>query len=163
MAAEEKKENNETLEKKGKSGFGIKVIILIIALIFAAGGGFFGWKMYASRMAALEQKQEEPAVKIGTLWSLGPMIVNLLDNEGERYLKVNIEIELSSSECATELDLLRPKIMDGILDLLSSKSYKEIVGFEGKQHLRDEISMRVNNYLSRGRIVHVYFTEFVVQ
>ena len=163
MAAGDKKEQVEEHEKKGGSGFGVKAVIIFLLLILAAGGGFFGWKFYESRIAEFEKKNEEPAVNIGALWSLGSMIVNLLDNEGERYLKVNIQIELSSPECTGELDLLRPKIMDGILDLLSSKSYKEIVGFEGKQRLRDEISLRMNNYLSKGRITHVYFTEFVVQ
>ncbi|MBE9594726.1 MAG: flagellar basal body-associated FliL family protein, partial [Proteobacteria bacterium] len=40
---------------------------------------------------------------------------------------------------------------------------KEIVGFEGKQRLRDEIAIRVNNYLSKGQITKVYFTEFIIQ
>jgi flagellar FliL protein len=49
------------------------------------------------------------------------------------------------------------------LDLLSSKSYKDIVDINGKQRLRDEILMRLNTFLTGGKIVKVYFTEFVVQ
>ena len=33
----------------------------------------------------------------------------------------------------------------------------------GKQRLRDEITMRLNSFLSGGKIVKVYFTEFVIQ
>lgn len=162
MTAEENSEAHEH-QKKNTSGFGVKIILIFILFTIAAGGGVFGWKMLGHYFESISHGNEEPAVQIGALWSLGSIIVNLLDNEGERYLKVNIQIELSNPECAAELDILKPKIMDGILDLLSSKSYKEIVGFEGKQHLRDEISLRLNNYLSKGRIAHVYFTEFVVQ
>ena len=161
MADEEKKEEQE--QKKKGSGLIIKLIVVIIVVALIGGVGFMGWKYYQARAALSEKKVVEPTVQIGAMWSLGSMIVNLLDNNGERYLKATIEIELSSLECLKELDNLRPKISDSILDLLSSKSYKEIVGFEGKQHLREEIAMRLNNLMSKGRITHVYFTEFVVQ
>jgi flagellar basal body-associated protein FliL len=32
-----------------------------------------------------------------------------------------------------------------------------------KQRLRDEIVLRVNSFLTKGKILKVYFTEFVVQ
>jgi flagellar FliL protein len=91
------------------------------------------------------------------------IIVNLMDNNGERYLKITIQLETSNEDCIPELDSLKPEIMDGLLDLLSSKEYIQIVGFEGKQRLRDEIAIRVNNYLEKGQITRVYFTEFIIQ
>ncbi|MDD5476319.1 MAG: flagellar basal body-associated FliL family protein, partial [Syntrophales bacterium] len=122
-----------------------------------------GWLFYQHRSDNRQQAVVDVTPQIGTLWSMGTLIVNLLDDEGERYLKATIELELSSPDMVSELDVLKPKILDGILDLLSSKYYRDIVGFEGKQHLRDEISLRINNYLSRGRISNVYFTDFVIQ
>ena len=86
-----------------------------------------------------------------------------MDNSGERYLKATIQIEVSNQESLAELDLLKPKILDSILGLLSSKSYREIAGFEGKQRLKDEVAMRLNGYLTKGRARRVYFTEFLIQ
>ena len=91
------------------------------------------------------------------------LIVNLMDGNGERYLKAVIQIEVSNQDCVSELDLLKPKVTDSILGLLSSKSYKEIAGFEGKQRLKDEIAMRLNSYLTKGQARRVYFTEFLIQ
>jgi flagellar FliL protein len=33
----------------------------------------------------------------------------------------------------------------------------------GKQRLREEIMVRLNSFLTGGKIVKVYFTEFVIQ
>lgn len=159
---EDSPEVEETPVPKKKSGIIRKLLMGLIVLVILGGAGAGGWIFYQHR-AESSQSAVQPLPKIGALWSMGTLIVNLLDDDGERYLKASIELELSSPDVAAELDILRPRILDGILDLLSSKYYREIVGFEGKQHLRDEITLRVNNYLSRGRISNVYFTDFVIQ
>ena len=92
-----------------------------------------------------------------------PFIVNLADNNGERYLKVTIELEVTDKKIIEELNILKPKLRDNVLDLLTAKSYKDLVDMVGKQRLRDEIQMRLNSYLSGGKITKVYFTEFVIQ
>jgi flagellar FliL protein len=163
MAEETKDEQVEVKEsKKGMKSI-IKWIILCTLLLILLAAGFGGWKYYEMHSADATQVKNESQATIGAIWPVGTMIVNLMDGSGERYLKTVIQVETSSEECMTELNLLKPKIVDNVLDLLSSKKYKEIVGYEGKQQLREEISMRINNYLSKGRITHVYFTEFVIQ
>ncbi|MBN1828909.1 MAG: flagellar basal body-associated FliL family protein [Deltaproteobacteria bacterium] len=149
-------------EKKKSSMIMWIVVFVVVALV--ATGGFLGLKFYEK--FASEKKKDEPkasAPLIGPVWSMGAVIVNLMDNEGTRYLKTSIKVELSSPESSAELEGLKPKIMDSVLDLLSSKSYKDIAGFEGKQRLRDEIMVRLNNYMSQGVVKRVYFTEFVIQ
>lgn len=166
MADEEKNENleeNEDSKKKKGKGSIIKWIVIMFVLVILTAAGFGGWKYYQSNMANQEKKVEEQKPLIGAIWPMGTMIVNLMDGNGERYLKAVVQVELTSQDCITELDVLKPKIVDNVLDLLSSKKYKEIVGYGGKQQLRDEIAMRVNSYLAKGRIKHVYFTEFVIQ
>lgn len=157
---QEEQEVNEKPAKKG--GMMMKLVIALVLVLVLAGGGVGGWLFYQQWSEDKAQAEEETP-QIGPIWSMGTLIVNLLDDEGDRYLKVAIELELSSPEMVEELDLLRPKILDGILDLLSTKRYREIVGFDGRQQLRDEITLRINNYLTRGSITKVYFTDFVIQ
>lgn len=160
-------QNNENLEVKEPKKKGIKPLLKWVAFgtlfLFIGVAGFGGWKYYQSFVAGEKKAKEEQTVKIGDIWPMGAMIVNLMDGNGERYLKAVIQVETSNPECIAELNMLKPKIIDNVLDLLSSKKYRDIVGFEGKQQLREEISMRLNNYLSKGRIKYVYFTEFVIQ
>ena len=84
-------------------------------------------------------------------------------NQGERYLKLIMQLEISDPLAIKELDMLKPRMRDNILDLLSAKTYKELMDVGGKQRLREEILMRLNSIVSTTKITKVYFTEFVVQ
>jgi len=165
MAEEEIKEEVAIAENDTKKISSLlKWIIISLAIVFlvaAASGGFWYYRTHLSEPA---EKPVEQTVDVKKgIWPMDSIIVNLMDNNGERYLKITIQLETSNEDCIPELDSLKPKIMDGLLDLLSSKEYIQIVGFEGKQRLRDEIAIRVNNYLEKGQITRVYFTEFIIQ
>ncbi|MDD5722895.1 MAG: flagellar basal body-associated FliL family protein [Syntrophales bacterium] len=167
MAKEKDEEQDKEIKEAPPKGKGptIKWIVILVVVVVLGVTGFVGWNYYANRTphgkeAVKEQVQVQP---IGSVWSMGAMVVNLMDNNGDRYLKTVVNVELTSPDCIGELELLKPKIVDTILDLLSSKRYQDIMGFAGKQRLRDEIAIRMNNYLSKGQVQMVYFTEFIVQ
>ncbi len=163
MVEEEKEEELE--EKKTKKGMKpiVKWIVMFFGVVILGAAGFTGWKYYKTHLSGSKKAGNEQIVQKPGIWSMGSLIVNLMDANGERYLKATIQIEVSNQDCISELDLLKPKVTDSILGLLSSKSYKEIAGFEGKQRLRDEIAMRLNGYLTEGQARRVYFTEFLIQ
>ena len=159
MVEEEKEDElEEKKPKKGKKSI-IKWIVVFFGVVILGAAGFAGWMYYSGSKKA----GDEQIVQKSGIWSMGSLIVNLMDDNGERYLKVTIQIEVSSQDCVPELDLLKPKVTDSILGLLSSKSYKEIAGFQGKQRLKDEIIVRLNGYLTKGQARRVYFTEFLIQ
>ena len=159
---EEEKESEEKKSKKGKKSI-IKWIVVFFGVVILGAAGFAGWTYYKTHFSGSKKAVNEQIVQKPGIWSMGSLIVNLMDSNGERYLKAVIQIEVSNQDCVSELDLLKPKITDSILSLLSSKRYKEIAGFEGKQCLRDEIAVRLNGYLAKGQVRRVYFTEFLIQ
>ncbi len=106
---------------------------------------------------------EQTKPQVSVFWPMDPFIVNLIDNEGERYLKVVMQLELTDQQVVEELNFVKPKLRDSILDLLSAKTYKEMMDPIGKQRLRDEIVMRANLYTTKGKVSKVYFTEFIIQ
>ena len=163
MIEKEKEEKLEEKEsKKGKKSI-VKWIVVFFGVVILGAAGFAGWTYYKTHISGSEKAGSEQIVQKSGIWSMGSLIVNLMDGNGERYLKAVIQIEVSNQDCVLELDLLKPKVTDSILGLLSSKSYKEIAGFEGKQRLKDEIAMRLNNHLTEGQARRVYFTEFLIQ
>ncbi len=162
MADKEKEEKEEKEPKKGISSV-LKWIIVLFVVVIIGVAGFAGWKYYETNLSGSKKAGEEQIVPKPGLWPMDSQIVNLMDNNGERYLKAKIQIEVSSQDSLLELDLLKPKILDSILGLLSSKNYSDIAGFEGKQRLKDEIAVRLNGYLTKGQVRRVYFTEFLVQ
>jgi flagellar protein FliL len=167
MAKEEQtqQEPAPVTKQKGKGAF-IKWLIIGVCGIAIIAGALAGGLYYFNGVS--EGKEHQKAEKTaGILWPMEPFIVNLADNTGDRYLKAVIQLEVSGQEEGKEntkaLDELKPKFRDCVLDILSSKSYSELMDINGKQRLRQDIAAKLNKILSKGKIVHVYFTEFVIQ
>ena len=102
MARDEKEdEAQETQEAPAKkSGIMLKWIIIgavLLGIVAAAvGGGLY----YFRGVETAKKKPQAPPPIIGTLWPMEPYIVNLRDNNGERYLKVVLQLEMSDTGAA---------------------------------------------------------------
>ena len=140
-------------------------MLIITGVVFAvlAGLGVGGFIFYQKVVLGKKEAPKKEQQIESAIWTMDPFIVNLVDNAGESYLKVSIELEVSDKNIIPELNKLKPKLRDNVLDLLTSKSYKDLVDMVGKQRLREEIMMRLNSFITGGKIVKVYFTEFVIQ
>lgn len=135
----------------------------------------------------VEKPKEVPAAQeeessLGLLYPLETFVVNLIDYNGRRYLKATIELEIEEDKTGPkkeakkeegghgkggsanpELDKMVPYMRNIIINILSSKTFKDISSVEGKDSLRQEIAFRINGAMTKGKIKNVYFKEFVVQ
>jgi len=163
MAKEENEEivqENPPVKKRSLK----KIIVIGVAALVVIGAGTFGTIYFIGHMgSAKKAPAQENRPLIGHMWSIDPFIVNLADNQGERYLKVVMQFELADPTITAQLEQLKPKLRDNVMDLLTAKTYSELMEAGGKQRLRDEIALRLNSFLAKGGIVKVYFTEFVIQ
>lgn len=160
-------------EKPKKKGMGKMLIILVLViLLLVGGGGFAAWKMglilipgtnQVKQKITKNQVEEERKPEMGPVQPLDTFIVNLASEKGERYLKVTMDVELTNEAARAEVEKRSPQLRDSIIILLSSKTFQEIMGADGKGSLKREILARVNSFLSDGKAKRVYFTEFVVQ
>lgn len=140
----------------------IKVLILGFACLVALGALGGGAYYYFVAQGATAKKAT-PVPQIGTVWPMDAFIINIQDTNSERYLKIVVQLEVDDAQGTKELDMLKPKLRDNILDLLSAKTYRELIDLAGKQRLREEIALRLNSFLTSTKITRVYFTEFVIQ
>ena len=160
-----------------------KVIIIVMAVFLLImgmmGGGFFLlWSKMSATVAQVqmqnsgEEDEEEVAQEdetIGPLYRLDTLIVNLADHGGKRYLRVTMELEfkpnenVESADVVEEIEMRLAQLRDTILMILPSKQYAEISTTQGKIALRDEMTAKLNEFLKKGQIAKIYFTEFVVQ
>jgi len=179
MAKKKKKEEEPKEGEEKKKGGKLKWIIIgVIVLGLLGGGGFFAYKYFlapkkkqedvnASSEQPSESKEEQAkdGQKQGPteIYSLPSFIVNLADPLGRRYLKIGIDVELLNKKVVAELEKKMPEIKDAIILLLSSKTYSQISTVEGKLALKQEIVARLTQILGKGKVINVYFTEFVVQ
>ena len=186
MAEEEKKEENkEEEEKKEKGGGGggtnlILIIIVVLLVLVLAVGGVIAYLMLSGgdeeQNPEVEQKQEKvekekekkPVKKVddltvGPMYPLDKFTVNLLSQNGGRYLVAKIDLEQENPEMTPELDTKVSLIRDIIISILSSKTVEEISTPKGKEKLKEEILNQINKYLQDGEIKRIYFTNFVIQ
>jgi flagellar FliL protein len=169
--AEEKDSKSETAGRGSKKSKKKLILFGLSVLILAASGGFLWKSGLAMKFIGGEQKSEQQGSKtpgdggkkIGPLYPLESFIVNLNDATGRRYLKVKAEMELTDAKAVEVVDKQLPRLRDSIILLLSSKSFEEIASREGKMRLRQEMIGQLNHHLGKGKLVTVYFTEFVVQ
>ena len=94
---------------------------------------------------------------------MSQFIVNLLSENGSRFLKTSIDLEMDKTELSAELDKKKPLIRDIIIRTLSSKTFEEVSTMKGKDRLKDEIVNKVNDVLTDGQIKNIFFTDFIVQ
>jgi len=165
MAEEEKQEEvqEEKVEKKG-GGLGKFLIILIVVVIIVAAGTYFVVTKFIIKPAP---GTPTPSVTIGPTFDLEPFVVNLADTERKRYLKVVMQLELENDKKVTkklekEIQDKLPVIKDAIITLLSSKKSSDISTPQGKLNLKKELINTLNSKLVSGKIVNIYFTEFVI-
>jgi len=113
-----------------------------------------------------EVKKEEPA-KAPVFLTLDTFTVNLQPDPDEKFLQVDISLQVASAEAAEAIKLHMPAVKNRLLLLLTSKSAAEISTVEGKQDLSNEIIAEVKKPFAPNakpqEVLDVFFTSFVVQ
>ncbi|MBK6916445.1 MAG: flagellar basal body-associated FliL family protein [Deltaproteobacteria bacterium] len=164
--------------KKGKK----PMLLIIIALVVVAGGGgaaFFLMKGGGSAPAHGDghgaaaggehgEKAEggdhaAPAVGKGPIMELPPIIVNLNEPEGTRYLKANIAISLGDEKVQAEVERLKPVIKDQFIRELSELNFRQTMGAKNKIAVKRRLLKRFNELLGPDAGTEIFLTEFIVQ
>ena len=157
----DKEEDQEGQAAEPKKKSKLKWIIMAaVALAVIASGAIAGFYFF-TKTDGKKASPKQPAVI--AIWPMEAFIINIADTNGERYLKLVIQLEVSEATVVPELEQLKPRLRDSILDLLTAKTYKDLMDLSGKQRLREDIAGRINNILISGKVTKVYFTDFVVQ
>jgi flagellar basal body-associated protein FliL len=110
----------------------------------------------------------------------GTKIVNLADQGGRKFIRVNVVVEFAPKNLeyltmeeelkteylttfTSEIDTKLPIINDTIISLVSTKEFAAIYTAEGKDQLRLELISALAEKLPEYTVLNVYFTEFVMQ
>ena len=161
------REDEEQVQpKKGMN----PIIMIVIGLIGTIIVGTIAFVIVYNMITAGPDKTSEEAaetsktVYFGKLFSFEePIIVNLAGTKGQRYLKVSIKFEVTDDDVVEELTARKPLILDLLISILSSKTIDDVSNTVGRNRLRREIIDKSNAELVAGKVINVYFTEFVIQ
>ncbi len=189
--AKEKKDAGEAQEGGKKKGKGKLLLIIVVVLVLVVAG--VAVKMFVlggkkkekpkkaakSEQAATQQEAPppEPAytppVNESNLTPVvvGPLIVNLADVGGDRYLKIKLVLLEVPSAAKKEkkegekegISLQDAVIRDTIITVLSSKTSDDLLSVSGKEELKNELITAINQALHRNLVRKIYFLEFIIQ
>jgi len=109
------------------------------------------------------QAAETAPVKHGEIYQVQDIIVNPAASEGRRFLNVTVGFEYYDSATAAELEARDVQVRDMLISLFSSRTVEELDDLSEKEDLKREILRKVNVILKRGKVVRVYFVNFVMQ
>ncbi len=189
----DEKTQEEAPKKKGKGKL-IIIIIVVIVLLIVAGVAVkmfvFGSKKEAGnnekqKVEQQHQQEQQQSQNSNENYSeggyidesnlepvvVGPIIANLADEGGDRYLKVKIvllETKKKAKEAkkegeATGISLENAIIRDVIINTISAKTSDDLLSVSGKEELKNEIMTSINKAVHRRLVVKIYFTEFIIQ
>jgi flagellar FliL protein len=93
---------------------------------------------------------------------LETFVVNLDEPGGNRYLKLQITIELQREEARAPFNDDMARVRDGLIAYLSSQRLDDIRGSEGKLRVKQGLQERLTE-LTPGLVRSVFLTDFVIQ
>lgn len=166
----------------------ILVIVIVVALLGAAGAGLYFSGMLPipgaeeGEVAAEEghaEEEEHAAAEgehggehgAGETKATGPVfydmpefLINLnTGGRGTSFLKMKIALELPSQEMVQKVQAIEPRITDSINTYLRELRVSDLSGSAGLYRLREELLMRINKSLQPDQVNDVLFKEMIVQ
>ena len=145
-----------------------KLFIMIgaaVLLLSAIGGGAVF--MLSGKKNTKEKEHKEEVAKAPIFLALEPFIVNLQSDTGEKYLQVQMTLQVPEEAQSNLIKSNAPQVKSRLIMLLSSKDATELLTPEGKDKLIKEIMEQVNlPFTPKGepqKVSGVFFTSFVIQ
>ena len=156
--------------------------ILVVALIIAAstGSALLAYLLFNRAVPAAPVRPERVEVRqtgaeraaeaagvppLGPTLEIGEFVVNLAPGPGltVRYARVGVVVEGDRPEVVEQLRRRDPQVRDLIIGHLRTKRVDELATREGLDQVRRELAESLSRLVSRGKVVNVYFTDFVIQ
>lgn len=150
-------------ESASKEGGARRLVLIGAAAIILAAGSAVGFALHHSR--AKSGEKAEPEVK--AVMHLDPFVVNLSDPEGDRFLRVGIDLGLNREQKEhgdtgqAAMSLARTR--DAILSILTACDAQTLVTPEGKASLKDKLTRSLRERAPELGVQEIYFNEFLVQ
>jgi flagellar FliL protein len=139
-------------------------IISIVLLSLVVGGASFGGMYLASTKGLSAVVKSDKAVEVNEVtYSLDEFLVNLLDEDGRRYLKVKVFIGYEDNkDLNAEIEAKKPIIRDVLNTSFRSKKTTNF-GATGVDAIKEQLIVSINSVLTKGKVSHIYFNDILVQ
>ncbi len=163
-----KEGEGSSTEKANKIRLPSKLIIIIVvavSLVLLLGGVllFVIWEKEPPPPQEVKFVPARPPIVKILDYPMAPFFLPIAGIEkGERFLRIEIDLELSNQEVSGEIDRNLAILRENLLFLFKKKTLRDLQSDKNKVKLSKEIITTLNRSLQSGIIKKVYFTEFLV-
>ncbi|AEM78808.1 flagellar FliL protein [Thermoanaerobacter thermohydrosulfuricus] len=130
------------------------ILIAVVAAVLSFGIAF----VYFNNFAFTNKPKEITYYN----YSPGGEFITNLKGDG-KFVKATIELQVADKNILKTLEERNPQIRDLIIQILRGKTEQDVEGPEGQEKLKNDIKNEINKIIGEGKIVNVYFDEFIVQ
>lgn len=145
----------------------VRYAVIGLVLMAVLGGGLWFLSPYLPAWARLSSSAAKPTVKAEPPVTHTVLVANLVVNlgrpEAKRYLKIGVELGLTSAKHAKEVEEHKSQITDLIISTLAVTPVEALAEEKGRAELKRELVEKIHAELKLEAVRRVYFTEFVIQ
>jgi len=153
----------KTEAAKGKLGFDIKIILIGLVIFLAAmGSTYFIMKSVMAPLMPKEEEKSAEEVVSGGIIDVGEFTTNISDVAGNRYLRMEVSIEISDKKQEEKAKEFMPVIRDSVLSIIAAKTVADL-DRRNWYNLKEEIKNDLNAKLGKNYVKNVYFNNFIMQ
>ena len=169
-------------EEKGKKGFNIKVLLIglplfivqLVAVYFITINLLLDKVAKANSLEGIdsslvaleelpEEEGEEGAHKTGEfIYPITDIIVNPAGTDGERYVMMELGVDVGSEEELKSLETKGIILKDIIITKLSSKTLEEIMKPTFREEFKHEVIETAKEEFEEIKINTIYYSKFVI-
>lgn len=159
------KEKSSVKEKKKKSRqlifrrFGKYFLILVLVL----GQGYTAYSIVNKNFDEIYGYLQQLSPQETGQFELEKIIVNPANTNGQRYLLVQLSLELVSKEDQKLIEKNRSKIRNNLINYLSAKTVSQLEGIKDKEDLRLELAKVINKTIGSRSVRNLYYSKYVMQ
>ena len=111
----------------------------------------------------LADKVEPAEQEVGHTYAIENVLVNPNEPGARRFLRIGLAFEADSEAAVEELQAREMQIRDLVITLYSSRTLAELTDPILKQHARKQLVQQVNEKLATGKLMNIYYTDYVIQ
>lgn len=157
------KKDSITNKKKSKQSIFLRFGKYFLILFLVLGQAFVSYSIINKNYGAIYSYTKSLIPEERGQAELKEIIVNPANTNGQRYLLVQLSLELDKKEDQKLIEDNRSKIRNNIIKYLSAKTVSELQGIQGKEDLRVELIQLINQAIDSRSVRNLYYSKYVMQ
>lgn len=161
--ADKKQKKSVSNRKKNKLSKFRSIGKYFLIILFAVGQMLIAYLVVAHNYDAIYGYVQNLTPQEQGKYELEDIIVNPADTNGQRYLLVQLSLELADRGDISLIEEHESKVRNNIISYLSSRSVQELQGSREKEKVRLELVKIINNAIGSRSVRNLYYSKYVMQ